>query len=476
TYISNTEIIQNYDGNLKPVLKILRIKPARMLSGVSVVAVMTKPSECIHGKCIMCPGGVCENLPKSYLLDEPALMRAKRLDYHPYKQTNNRLRQYIIGGHTPEKVELIVMGGTFLGVEKNYQKFFIRECFHALNDFPEKITKSSTLEKEKKKNEKAKARCVALVIETRPDLCYEPHINSMLDYGATRVEIGVQSTYNDVLDRIKRGHTIRDVIKSTQLLKDSGFKVTYHMMPGLPGSTAEKDIEMFRELFSNPDFCPDGLKIYPTLVIKGTELYKMWKNKQYKALNDETAVKIISEAKKFIPEYVRIMRVQRDVPVNQIVAGPKSSNLRQLVLDRTGCRCIRCREIKADVPADVKLLRKDYNASMGKEIFLSAEDIKNDKIIGICRLRIPYKPFRKEINDKSALIRELHIYGKQTAIGEKGKSQHKGWGRKLLKEAEKIAKSEFNKDNIVVISGVGVREYYRKFGYKLKGAYMVKRI
>lgn len=476
-YISNTEIIEAYEGdNLESLLKILRLKPTRMLSGVSVVAVMTKPMDCIHGKCIMCPGGTRENLPKSYLMNEPAIMRAQRSNYDPYKQVTSRLTQYIIAGHKPEKIELIVMGGTFPAVEKRYQNFFIRECFHAMNDFPGKKTKVKTLEAEKKRNEKAKTRCVALVIETRPDVCEENNINDMLNYGATRVEVGVQSVYDDVLEKINRGHDINAVIKATQRLKDSGFKVTYHIMPGLPGSNTERDIEMFRILFSNPDFQPDGLKIYPNLVLKGTKLYDMWKKGEYKALDDETTAEIISKAKAYVPEYVRIMRIQRDVPISQVIAGPKLSNLRQVILKKVKCRCIRCREIRDAVPKNVKLKRMDYKASKGTEIFLSAEDTGKDKIVGICRLRIPFKPFRKEITNDSALIRELHVYGKEVSIGKKGASQHSGWGSKLLKEAERIAKEEYHKTKMVVISGVGVREYYRKFGYKLEGSYMVKKI
>ncbi len=464
---------------------------SRVASGVAVVAVMAKPYPCPHGRCIYCPGG--GELPQSYVDASPVVVRAEKVGYDPYKQVWMRLKQIEGMGFKPSKVELIVMGGTFTATPLDYQEWFIKSCFDAMNDYPDgsNSNRSSCLEEAHLKNERAEARCVALTIETRPDWAKEEHIDNMLRLGATRVEIGVQSIYEDVLMIIERGHTIEDVIEATRLLKDAGFKVCYHLMPGLPGSNFERDLEMFKRVFRESHFMPDMLKIYPTLVIEGTKLYEMWLRGEYRALEEDEAIELLVEAYQYIPRWVRIQHVQRDIPASYIKAGVRRRNLRQLVemeIERRGLKNpdIRYREaghvisrgIRPSYDA-VRILRTDYEASEGTEVFLSAEDVENDVLIGVLRLRIPSeKAHRWEVDESTAMIREIHVYGIQVPIGEKpGKeAQHRGFGKALLMEAERIASEDFDKKKVLVISGVGARQYFRKRGYKkLNGSpYMIK--
>ncbi len=466
-------------------LKKLGRKPSRILSGVAPVAIMTKPYPCPHGKCIYCPGGPDQDTPQSYVGEEPALMRAIRVGYDPYLQVWSRLRQYEILGYEPSKVELIIMGGTFLAMPIDYQEWFIAQALEAMNRYPrrEKPGKWVYLEDAQRRNELARVRCIGLTIETRPDWAYEKHSDWMLYLGATRVEIGVQSIYDDVLVKVRRGHGVKETIETTRILKDSGFKVTYHIMPGLPGSDFDRDLEMIREIFENPDYRPDYLKIYPTLVIKGTDLYEWWRRGLYKPLTDEEAVELISEMYRYIPKYVRVIRVQRDVPAQEIEAGPKKGNLRELVEKRCREKGIRIREIryrevgrqllklgKLPDPRYTRITRYTYEASNGIEEFLAVEDTVNDILIGFLRLRIPSeKAHRKEIDGKTAIVRELHVYGPMVPLGKKADPlfewQHRGWGKKLLAEAERIAREEYDCKKILVLSGIGVREYYRKQGY-----------
>jgi len=457
----------------------LRTKPSRTISGVSVITVVAKPASC-PGTCIYCPKGI--NAPQSYTGLEPAVQRGIRNNYDPFRQTKDRLNQYVLTGHPSDKIELIILGGTFLALDKNYQDFFVKRIFNSLNE-----KESESLEVAQTLNENARNRCTGLTIETRADYCFEEHINQMLKLGTTRVEIGVQSIYPEVLKKVRRGHTVEDSIKATQLAKDSGLKCTYHMMPGL-FVDFKRDLEQFKTLFNDPRFKPDSLKIYPVLVIKGTELYDLWKEKKYQPLSTKEGVKLISEAMKYIPKYCRVIRVQRDIPSNKVVAGIKKSNLRELVekeCERKGFRIreIRYREVGHKIDKEilpdinsVKLFRLDYDASKGKEIFLSFEDKRNDVLIGFLRLRIPFRPFRPEINKKTGLIRELHVYGQAVPIGSSlAKAwQHKGFGKRLLNEAEEIAKNEFDMKKIIVISGVGAKPYYRKFGYKNDGPFVSK--
>jgi len=459
--------------------EFMKKKPIRTVSGVSVITVVAKPAPC-PGTCIYCPKG--SNAPQSYTGLEPAIQRGIRNDYDPFLQTKDRLNQYKLTGHPTDKIEVIILGGTFLALDKDYQEWFTKRILDALNG-----KESESLEGAQRLNEAAEHRCVGITIETRADYSFEEHINQMLKLGTTRIEIGVQSVYPEVLKKVKRGHTVKDVIKATQLAKDSCLKCTYHMMPGL-FIDFKKDLEQFKTLFKDPKFRPDSLKIYPTLVVEGTKLYEMWKKKKYQPLTNEEGLELLSEAMRYIPKYCRVIRVQRDIPSNKIVAGIKKSNLRELIekeceRKRIKIQEIRYREVGHKLEKGVlqnidsiKLCRLDYDASDGKEIFLSFEDAKKDILIGFLRLRIPYKPFRKEIDEKSGLVRELHVYGQTVPIGsiKKHAWQHKGFGNRLLKESERIAREEFDMKKMVVISGIGTRKYYEKFGYKKDGPFVSK--
>ena len=494
-------------------------KPTRTISGVAVIAVMSYPFSCPHGKCTVCPGGpssIFGDVPQSYTGKEPATMRAIRNNYNAYLQVMNRLEHYIVMGHVPDKVELIVMGGTFPSFKKSYQEKFITDCFQAMNDFSKlffiknkfnfkkfkkffelpgniedkKRTKSiqkrllrykkkSLLTSEQKRNEKSNIRCVGLTLETRPDYAFEKQANEMLRLGATRVELGIQSVYEKPLKSIKRGHSVKDSTKSIRILKDMGFKINAHYMLGLPGTTQKQDLEGLKHLFENPDFKPDMLKIYPCMVMEGTKLYNQWKKKKYKPLTTKQAANIIANFKKSVPEYVRIMRVQRDIPTYMTAAGVDKTNLRQYVHEilkknKIKCRCIRCREAgRGIIKSKPRIIIREYEASEGIELFISAE--ADDYVLGFLRLRFPSKQLRKEITKDSVLIRELHVYGPAVKLGKKGSIQHKGIGKLLLKTAEQITKQS-KKKKIVIISGIGVRKYYKKLGYRKQGQYMVKNL
>ncbi|MBU0627851.1 MAG: tRNA uridine(34) 5-carboxymethylaminomethyl modification radical SAM/GNAT enzyme Elp3 [Nanoarchaeota archaeon] len=551
---TDIEILLNAPiAEIPKIKKYIITKPTRTISGVSVCAIMTKPFKCPHvkkgiGPCIMCPGGpksVFGNVPQSYTGKEPATRRAIRNNYNPYLQVMNRLEQHVVQGHTPDKLELIIMGGTFPSFPKKYQESFITDAFKAMNDFSsmfftrtkkrlkgvggwdvdiikfknffelpgnifdekrtakihKKLTnlqknRKTTLEKfqskalkgyqtclirEQLKNEKSNIRCVSLVIETRPDYATLKEADEMLRLGCTKVELGAQTIYNDVLKKIKRGHTVEDTINSTKILKDLGFKINYHMMLGLPGVNKEKDLFALQALFAFEDFQPDMLKLYPCMVLKGTKLYDLWKRKKYKPLTTNQAAEIISEFKSIVPEYCRIMRVQRDIPTFMTEAGVDKTNLRQYVGElmkkkKIKCNCIRCREPKLNkISKQIQIHERHYLASGGNEFFISAEDTKNNLILGFCRLRFPSQSLRQEITEDSALIRELHVYGEAIQIGKQGRIQHKGIGKALVNKAESTAKTYYKK-KMVVIAGIGAREYFKKLRYRKEGHYMVKKL
>ncbi len=447
-------------------------KPTKTISGVTPIAVVIAPRKCKHGTCLYCPS---LNVPQSYTPKSPAIMRAASLKYNPYKQVKARINAFKAMKHPTDKIELIVMGGTFLSYPIKYQYDFIKACFDALNE-----KKSKNLEEAKKLNEKAKYRCIALCIETRPDVCSSEDIKRMLEFGCTRVELGVQAIDDKIYRLVKRGHKVKDVIEATKRLKDAGFKVGYHLMPGLPGSSFKKDIEMFKKIFSSQDFRPDQLKIYPCQVIRGAELEKFYHEGKYHPYTNEELVKLLIEFKKIVPRYCRIMRVMREIPPEFLVAGTTRIDLRKVVAEEMlkkgiKCKCIRCREIgfallqKKQIDKHLALNKIEYRASKGREFFIEVVN-KDEIIFGLIRLRIPDK--RHEM-----LVRELHVYGPALEIGKKSKEviQHKGLGKWLMNEAKKIARVNKLK-KIKVISGVGVREYYQALGYKLEGAHMVKEI
>ena len=329
---------------------------------------------------------------------------------------------------------------------------------------------------------------MGITFETRPDCLTVNDVDSMLDLGVTRVEVGVQNVYDDIYSLVDRGHTIQDVVDGTRRLKDAALKVCYHMMPGLPGSSVERDLEGFRQIFTDQRFMPDMLKIYPTLVVKGTKLYEWWRSGDYEPLTTEKAVELVAKVKELVPPWVRIMRVQRDIPLHQIEAGVDKSNLRQLARQRlrergSGCRCIRCREAghrsrEGVEPESLELVRRVYEASGGEESFIGVEDAENDVLVGFARLRIPSDSvFRPEITSSTGLIRELHVYGRMTPVGLEGYDwQHMGWGEALMEEAERVAAEEYGMTRMVVMSALGTKEYYGKLGYERDGPYMSKRL
>jgi elongator complex protein 3 len=453
-------------------------KPSKTLAGVTPIAVMTHPRKCEHGTCIYCPS---LNVPQSYTPLSPPVIRAKMLNYDPYKQVQARLKAFKLMNHPTNKIELIVMGGTFLEFPKEYKIDFIKRCYDTLNE-----KDSSSLEEAKKLNETAEHRCVALCIETRPDTCSEKQIKELLEYGATRVELGVQMPDDKIYKLVKRGHSVKQVIEATARLKDSGFKVGYHIMPGLPGSNPKNDMKLFKKIFSSQEFKPDQLKIYPTQVLKGACLEQWYKQGKYKPYTKEQTEKIIISMLKIVPEYCRVMRIMREIPPNYLIAGTTRIDLRkdiELYLRQNKIKLneIRFREIgfamrdlkQGSINSDLKLKKTEYKASKGTEFFMQVIN-KDNILFGLLRLRFPHKTFIPELKD-CALVREIHVYGQTVPIGEKGEIQHRGIGKSLMQKAENIAKQKGFK-RIAVISGVGVREYYRKLGYKLEGSYMIKEI
>jgi elongator complex protein 3 len=501
-FMSNSLLLENATPSERAKISpLIRKKPTRTISGVAVVAVMCKPHKCPHGRCNYCPES--DIAPPSYTGEEPAALRARMFDFDPYRQTYNRLLQLESIGHPIDKVELIVMGGTFPSYFTCYQEWFVTRCIEAMNNYgltdeDTKISirngciltipnKFSYLDDVQTANEMSSIRCVGMTFETRPDYAKISDVDRMLKLGVTRVELGVQTIYNFIYKRIERGHRVSDVVESTRILRDSGLKVAMHLMPGL-FSDPERDMRIFHRIFEDNNFKPDMLKIYPCLVTKGSEFYDLWKKGDYTPYTTEEAVDLIVNIKKMLPKWVRTMRIQRDIPSQLIEAGVKKSNLGELVYNKLAkenvkCQCIRCREVGHQgvgvnpVFEDIKLMKEEYNAGLGREIFLSHEDPLKDILIGFLRLRIPSSiAHRREVNEKTAIVRELHVYGQMAELGQKKDEiwQHMGYGEDLLAEAEKIALETYDKNKLLVISGVGARNYYRKFGYEREGPYMFK--
>ncbi|BAI62438.1 histone acetyltransferase Elp3 homolog [Methanocella paludicola SANAE] len=485
----NSDILREAGEDYDAVLGILQKRPVRTMSGVAVVAVMTSPHKCPHGKCVPCPGGVDSvfNSPQSYTGAEPAALRAIQENYDPYRQVTARLSQLRQIGHELDKAELIVMGGTITARPLDYQQWFVKRCLDAMNDFGVDPVHTKYLEDAQAANEEAAVRDVAMTFETRPDWCRTAHIDRMLDMGVTKVELGVQSTYDFILKRIERGHTVADSEEANRALRDSAIKVGFHMMPGLPGSGFDRDLRMFEAVFSDPRFCPDYLKIYPTLVTRGTRLYDMWERGEYTPYSSEEAALLLARMKERLPKWVRLQRIQRDIPVKHIAAGVVKSNVRQLagdILRSEGkeCRCIRCREIghkamkglKGD-PGSVRLDVVKYEACGGAEHFISFEEPNIDALVGFTRLRFPSRPHRPEL-ENAALVRELHVYGRMVPIGQSNENwQHRGYGVELLSKATDMAR-DAGYGKLAVMSGIGARPYYKKLGFERDGPFMSIRI
>jgi len=444
-------------------------KPSRSMSGVVVLAVMS-PSFICPGECVFCFRG--PNAAKSYTGLEPSARRAIRHNYDPHAITHHRLKQLELNGHPTDKLDVIVMGGTFNFYPRDFQENFVKQIYDAANK-----KASKTLFEAKKINETAACRIIGLTFETRPDWASLDELNWMLEMGATKIEFGIQSVFNDILELNKRGHPIEESMRATKDARDLGYKVNHHIMPGLLGSNKRRDLETFKRVFSS-DLMPDMIKIYPTIVVEGSELWELYKKDLFSPLKDEDAVNLISEAKMMVPPWVRIMRIQRDVPATEIISGVKKGNLRELAWKKmkvmgTNCKCIRCREARRETDLKPELIRRDYEAGGATEVFLSFEDQTKDKLVGFIRLRLLKRFLRPELKN-SAMIREVRVFGPEAKIGGEGVWQHRGYGEKLLCEAEKIAKNKGYK-KMAIISGVGVREYFRKFGYQLENLYMTKK-
>ncbi len=467
----NHELLRYVPRQKRDSIPFLKKKPVRTASGVAVVALMTSPAPCPHGKCTYCPGGVEWGTPQSYTGAEPAAMRAIQHQFDPWAQTVARLQQLRRIGHQTDKVDLIIIGGTFTSRSAAYRESFVKGCLDAMNGMP-----SDDLEEAQALNEVARHRCIGLTIETKPDWFLGSEVEHSLRLGVTRVELGVQSLYDNILKRVNRGHGVREVVEATRRAKEAGLKVGYHMMPGLPGSSFERDLRSLRDLFENPSYRPDMLKIYPALVIEGTELHKLWRSGQYEAMDTEEAANLLAEAKRHVPPYVRILRIQREIPAKEIAAGVTKGDLRgriQEIMRARGqrCRCIRCREAGLRhvtvEPEDVTLGVLDYEASSGRELFLSFEDFEREVLIGYARLRL----------GSTAYLRELKVFGHMVPFNHRPRRrwQHRGYGKALMSESESIAENAGYLE-LAVTSGVGARGYYRKLGYQFRGPYMVKRL
>lgn len=487
---------------------LIQKRRVRTLSGVSPVTVLTKAYPC-PGRCVYCPTDV--RMPKSYLPSQPAAQRGFRQRFNPYTQVFVRLKALKMTGHPVSKIELRVLGGTWSSYPRGYQTWFLKRCLQALNEFPEQIKRQNDRVEKRKlinpyggedevnvlrlrslsgprltwkeavsANEIGVIKCIGINIETRPDHIDEKEIARLRNLGVTKVEMGVQTTNEAVQRLTKRGHDLACVKRATALLKDAGFKIGYHMMPNLPGADPDQDEKMIADLFADSDYCPDYLKIYPCVVVPKSELALIYRRGGYRPYSDAVLEKVLLTNLKDVPEWCRLDRVARDIPADEIEAGFKLSNIRQ-VLERklvamgSPCRDIRAREIQNSLfdPVNVGLEIRRYAASGGEEIFLSYEDKKQDKLIALLRLRFPSRVFLSELTG-AALVREVHVYGQQLSVGEKGfNKQHAGWGGRLLQEAEKLAQ-ENGYERIAVIAGIGTRQYYAKHGYALRGSYMLK--
>ena len=413
-------------------------------------------------------------------------MRAIRARYDPFEQARGRVDQLKSLGHSVDKIEYIIMGGTFMSLPQDYRDNFISQLHNALSGY----TNTTNVDEAVLAASQSTIKCVGITIETRPDYCLDTHLTSMLRYGCTRLEIGVQSLYEDVARDTNRGHTVAAVAQTFCLAKDAGFKVVSHMMPDLPNVGMERDLYQFQEYFENPAFRTDGLKVYPTLVIRGTGLYELWRTGRYKNYTPNGLIDLVARILALVPPWTRIYRVQRDIPMPLVTSGVENGNLRELALARmkdfgTSCRDVRTREVGVNEvknkirPSQVEFVRRDYVANGGWETFLAYEDPKQDILIALLRLRkcSTTSTFRPELTSQpSSLVRELHVYGMAIPVHgrDKAKFQHQGYGGLLMKEAERIARDEHGSTKIAVISGVGVRGYYERLGYWLDGPYMSK--
>lgn len=456
----------------------VRRKPSRTLSGVAIVAVMTAPARCPHGRCTYCPGGLENRSPQSYTGEEPSALRGAQFGYDARRITAHRLASLEAIGHPTSKVEAIVMGGTFPSRPRAYRDEVIRGIFDGLNG-----SVSASLAEAQRRNESAARRLVSLTVETRPDWCGGQVLPELLEAGVTRVEIGVECLRDEVLERCGRAHGVAEVATATREARDRGLKVCYHLMLGLPGMDPRKDVDDFRRLFEDPAYRPDMLKIYPTLVLPGTGLYEEWKRGQYQPYDTETAVRVLVEEKSILPRWVRIQRIQRDIPSRLIAAGVRTSNVRELALKRLAesgrrCLCLRCREPgrrDSPPPEAFQLTSHRYEAAGGWERFLAFEDPATDLVVGFLRLRFPSDGTPGGL--EAPVIRELKVLGREIPVGRAAERrddyQHRGFGQRLLAEAERLARAEGAR-RLYVMSAVGTRPYYERLGFERVGPHLAK--
>jgi len=481
-YISNSEILAALppESRLK-FEEMLRVHPRRSASGIVVVTAFSAPYSCPHGTCVFCPGGPRFGTPQSYMPDSPGMRTALSVAFDPYLQVRRSLEKYSGNGHLTGKVETIIEGGTFIAVPADYQQSFVKGIYEGLNG-----TRSDSLEDAQAFNESADSRCVGLTLESKPDWCREQDVDPMLSYGITRLEIGVQSLRDEILSRSNRGHTVADSETAFQVARDAGLKVTAHMMPGLPGATPDADLVDLRRLFEDEAFRPDMSKLYPTLVVPGTSLERQFRAGTYEPYPLETVVDLLSEMKRYVPDWHRIMRIQREIPAHEIAGGVKNGNLRELVLARARekgfeCRCIRCREVALAEPSkmeddELRYREESYSASGGSEVFGSYEYEGSGKVAGFVRMRVPSEKAHRPEMKKAAVVRELRVYGRTVSVGTRSDLawQHRGLGGSLMEEMEKAARERFGAGKLLVTSAVGTRGYYRKLGYERSGPYMAK--
>ena len=455
------------------LLRRLRMKPVRTLSGVTTVTVLTKPYPC-PGKCVFCPTDV--RMPKSYLPDEPGAARALEHDFDPFRQTASRLEALEAIGHPTDKIELLILGGTWSAYPKSYQAWFVQRCLDAMNGF-----ESADLRVAQAANEGAPHRNVGLVIETRPDHVTVSEVVRLRALGVTKVQLGAQSLDDDILLRNRRGHTVEDLRRGMRRLRRAGFKLVLHWMPNLLGATIASDREDFARLWSDPCLRPDELKIYPCQLLENAELYQVWRAGGYTPYTTGELIGLLADVKPTIPEYCRVNRVIRDIPSTHVVEGNRRTSLRQdaqAELRRRGtiCHCIRCREVRQRQidPGQLELQQLRYSAGDGQEEFLSLVT-PEDGLAAYARLSLPSDAAPLTELKGAALLRELHVVGPSLEFGRDlpGAAQHAGLGARLLAVAEAHAEAS-GFARLAVISALGTRHYYRRHGYSLEGTYMVR--
>jgi elongator complex protein 3 len=478
---TNTSIIDELRrmGAPAEVISRFRRKPVRTRSGVTIITVAVPLFECPHGRCVYCPGGGSTGFPQSYTGREPVVSFARQVGYDVKTQVRAYVERLKRMGHNVDKVELIFIGGTYTSSDLETQRRFVKDALDGLHN-----ASSESVWEAVARAEHAYPRVVGMMVETRPDWCSAERLDELVRLGVTRVELGVQALDDEIYRRIARGHTVMDVVHATRRLRDRAFKVGYHFMPGLPGSSPKKDLEMYRMMFSDPRFRPDALKIYPTMVIPGTPLYELWRRGEYSPYPTDQLVDLLVEMLSITPPYVRIHRIRREIPSDAAADGRYPGNLREIVegeLRRRGlrCLCVRCREVgragRVDESSmDIRELR--YETLGGREVLLTYETEDGATLAGLLRLRLPDEPANDILRD-AALVRELHVYGEMAPVGRRvaGSWQHRRIGARLLAKAEETARGE-GYTNLVVISGLGVKEYYAKRGYSRLGPYMAKRL